>query len=251
MDMPVVAASALPQGPAIPSKADLEGWNQELELAAAEKRVAWALARWPGEIVLSSSFGAQAAVSLHMVTTQQPDIPVILVDTGYLFPDTYAFIDRLAGELSLNLKVYRSKLSAAWQEARYGQLWTQGVDGIKRYNAINKVEPMNRALAELGARAWITGLRRKQSATRQHLNVLGLQDGRVKIHPIIDWSDRDVYQYLTAHRLPYHPLWEQGYISIGDVHTTHKITDEMDESAARFFGLVRECGIHQPADYSI
>jgi len=235
----------------VPNGVEIAEWNRELEAAKAEQRVAWALKRWKPGIVMTSSFGAQAAVSLHMVTTQWPEIPVILIDTGYLFPETYGFIDRLTTDLSLNLKVYRSQVSPAWQEARYGQLWTQGVDGIKRYNRLNKVEPLHRALAELSAHAWITGLRRKQSPSREHLGVLGIQDRRVKVHPVIDWSDRDIYDYLLRHHLPYHPLWEQGYISIGDVHTTHKITDGMDESAARFFGLVRECGIHEPADFSI
>ncbi|STU62048.1 phosphoadenylyl-sulfate reductase [Klebsiella pneumoniae subsp. ozaenae] len=108
----------------------------------------------PGNYVLSSSFGIQAAVSLHLVNQIRPDIPVILTDTGYLFPETYQFIDELTDKLKLNLKVYRAAESAAWQEARYGKLWEQGVEGIEKYNEINKVEPMNRALKELNAQTW-------------------------------------------------------------------------------------------------
>jgi hypothetical protein len=84
-------------------------------------------------VVLTSSFGAQSAVCLHLVT-QQADIPVVLVDTGYLFPETYQFIDELSERLSLNLHIYRAQHSAAWQEARYGKLWEQGLEGIERYN---------------------------------------------------------------------------------------------------------------------
>lgn len=94
-------------------------------------------------------------MSLHLVNQIHPDIPVILTDTGYLFPETYRFIDELTDKLKLNLKVYRATESAARQEARYGKLWEQGVEGIEKYNDINKVEPMNRALKELNAQ---TGL---------------------------------------------------------------------------------------------
>lgn len=226
------------------SENELASLNVTLEARTAEERVAWAFQQFQPRIVLSSSFGAQAAVCLHMATVQWPQIPVVLIDTGYLFPETYRFIDELTTRLNLNLKVYRAELSPAWQEQRYGKLWEQGVEGIKRYNQINKVEPMKRALAELGADAWISGLRRKQSSTRAHLGVLARQDGRVKIHPIIDWTDRDVHTYLTRHELPYHPLRDQGYLSIGDTHTTRRLTDGMTEEETRFFGLIRECGLH-------
>jgi phosphoadenosine phosphosulfate reductase len=215
----------------------------------AEQRVAWALEQFAGHIVLSSSFGAQAAVSLHMVTRQWPDIPVILIDTGYLFPETYHFIDQLSERLSLNLKVYRAKLSPAWQEARHGKLWEQGLSGIEKYNRINKVEPMQRALGELQARAWIAGLRRQQSSSRRDLGVCVERNGLLKVHPLIDWTDRDVYRYLKRHDLPYHPLWHQGYVSIGDTHTTQPLLEGMTEEQTRFFGLKRECGLHD--DFSI
>ena len=224
---------------------DLAAMNRELELLSAEQRVAWTLENFPGQVVLTSSFGAQSAVCLHLVTVQQPDIPVVVVDTGYLFPETYRFIDALSERLALNLHIYRAEQSAAWQEARYGKLWEQGLEGIERYNRINKVEPMQRALKELNAAAWISGLRRQQAQSRQNLDVLLWRNGRCKVHPLIDWTDRDVYRYLTQHDLPYHPLWEQGYVSIGDVHTTQRLADGMSEEDTRFFGLKRECGLHE------
>jgi phosphoadenosine phosphosulfate reductase len=124
-------------------------------------------------------------------------------------------------------------------------LWEQGKEGIERYNQYNKVEPMRRALRELGARGWITGLRRQQSRSRANLGVLALQNDVVKIQPIIDWTDRQVFQYLTKHGLPYHPLWEKGYVSIGDTHTTRPLGAGMTEEETRFFGLKRECGLHE------
>ena len=233
------------QGSAALPGFDLEGTNQELATVGAEQRVAWALENFPGRVVLTSSFGAQSAVCLHMVTQQQPDIPVVLVDTGYLFPETYRFIDELSERLSLNIHIYRAELSAAWQEARYGKLWEQGVEGIDRYNRFNKVEPMQRALKDLKAAAWISGLRRQQAKSRQNLDVLLWRNGRCKVHPLIDWTDRDVYRYLSQYNLPYHPLWHQGYVSIGDTHTTRRLLDGMTEEETRFFGLKRECGLHE------
>lgn len=219
--------------------------NAQLEALSAQERVAWALAHLPGEFVLSSSFGIQAALMLHLVSQQKRDIPVILTDTGYLFPETYQFIDQLTERLQLNLKVYRAQLSAAWQEARYGKLWEQGVEGIERYNQLNKVEPMARALSELNAKTWFSGLRREQSGSRGNLPVLAIQRGRFKFLPVIDWSNKDVFYYFKEHDLPYHPLWEQGYLSVGDTHTTTKWEPGMSEEETRFFGLKRECGLHE------
>ncbi len=113
--------------------------NQHLESLTAQERVVWGLENLQGNHALSSSFGIQAAVMLHLLTSVKSDIPVVLTDTGYLFPETYQFIDELTERLNLNLKVYSAPVSAAWQEARYGKLWEQGVEGIERYNQINKV----------------------------------------------------------------------------------------------------------------
>lgn len=218
--------------------------NVALARLTAEQRVAWALEHVHGEHVLSSSFGAQAAVSLHLVTRQQPRMPVVLIDTGYLFPETYQFVDELTERLALNLKVYRSPLSRAWMEARHGRLWEQGVAGLDRYNQLRKVEPMQRALAELGAASWFAGLRRGQSRSRATIDFAEHRNGRWKFHPLADWTDRDVGHYLARHGLPYHPLWSQGYVSIGDIHTSHRWEPGMDAEDTRFFGLKRECGLH-------
>ena len=218
--------------------------NARLAGQSAEERVQWALEHLPGGHALSSSFGAQAAVSLHLVSSAAPSIPVILVDTGYLFPETYRFIDELVLRLGLNLKVYQSAVSPAWLEARHGRLWEQGIDGIGRYNDLRKGEPMQRALAELGVGSWFAGLRRQQTRSRRAIRPLEFRQGRWKVHPIFDWTDRQVFQYLGRHDLPYHPLWHQGYVSIGDWHTTRSLAEAGDAEATRFFGLKRECGLH-------
>ena len=222
----------------------LDEANAVLERMHAEKRVDWALEHLPGNHALSSSFGAQAAVSLYLVTRAAPEIPVVLVDTGYLFPETYRFIDELAVRLELNLKVYQPSVSPAWLEARYGRLWEQGIEGIERYNDLRKGEPMQRALQDLEVGSWFAGLRRQQSRSRSAIRPIEFRRGRWKVHPIFDWTDRQVFQYLGRHDLPYHPLWHQGYVSIGDWHTTRSLADAGDAEATRFYGLKRECGLH-------
>lgn len=226
----------------------LAALNQALLALPAAARVAWAFEHLPGAHVLSSSFGIQAAVSLHLLVQQQPTIPVILTDTGYLFAETYQFIDSLTERLQLNLQVFRSPLSPAWQEARYGRLWEQGLDGLAQYNQLNKVEPMQRALEQLQAGTWFAGLRRAQASSRASLPVLSVQRGCFKFLPIVDWDNRQVHRYLTEHGLPYHPLWEQGYLSVGDTHTTRKWEPGMSEEETRFFGLKRECGLHESGE---
>lgn len=226
----------------------------DLELASATERVRWAYETYGDKLVLSTSFGVQSAVMLHLVTTQIPNIPIIFVDTGYLFPATYNFAAELTERLQLNLKTYIPKQTAAQQEALYGKLWEEGVEGLERYNRINKVEPMNRAVKELGAEAWLSGLRRTQSSSRSERKVVEAQNKMTKIYPIIDWNDRDIYEYLTENNLPYHPLWDQGYVSVGDWHSTKKLGEGMTEEETRFGGLKRECGLHEAnggADFQI
>jgi phosphoadenosine phosphosulfate reductase len=226
----------------------------DLEQATAEERVRWAIETFGDGLVMTTSFGIQSAVMLHLATRVAPRIPVIFIDTGYLFPETYRFASELTERLQLNLKKFVPAMTAAEQEALYGKLWEQGLDGLKRYNFINKIEPMERAVRELGATAWLAGLRRTQASTRENLRAVQAQNKITKIHPIIDWDDRRVYRYLTEHKLPYHPLWEQGYVSVGDWHSTSKLLDGMNEEDTRFGGLKRECGLHEPsgkADFQI
>ena len=223
----------------------LAALNQWLEGLDADARLRWALTHVPGVATLSTSFGAQSAALLHLATRHVPALPVVLVDTGYLFPETYRFADELRARLGLNLHVTAAPESAAWFEARHGRLWEQGLEGIERYNQLRKVEPMQRALQALGTTLWIAGLRRDQSRSRRQRQVLERAGERWKLHPILDWRDRDIGRYLATHGLPYHPLWEQGYVSIGDVHTTRPLGEDLDAEATRFFGLKRECGLHE------
>lgn len=217
----------------------------ELESANALDRVNWALDNLPGQFVLTSSFGIQSAVLLHLVTQVQPDIPVLFIDTGYLFPETYQFAETLTQRLNLNVRVVTPEWTPARLESVYGKLWEGGLEGLERYNRLMKVQPMESALNDLEVGTWFAGLRRQQASSRADRPVVEQRaDGRFKVYPLIDWTNRDVHDYLTQHDLPYHPLWEKGYVSVGDWHTSAPLTGNMTEEETRFFGLKRECGLH-------
>jgi phosphoadenosine phosphosulfate reductase len=222
----------------------LNQWNELLEKQTATERVEWSMENLPSQFVLSSSFGIQSAVMLHMLTQVDANIPVLITDTGHLFPETYQFIEQLTDRLNLNLQVYSATESAAWQQAKYGEEWAKDETSLKAYNRRNKVEPLERGLTELNAATWFSGVRRQQSEHRQGLPVVSILRGRFKVHPIINWSNKDVHEYLTKHNLPYHPLWDQGYVSVGDTHSTRPLTLGMNESDTRFGGMARECGLH-------
>ncbi|MDJ0577553.1 MAG: phosphoadenylyl-sulfate reductase [Xenococcaceae cyanobacterium MO_234.B1] len=227
---------------------DLELVNQELAQENAIAIVEWSHATFGDGLVMSTSFGIQAAVMLHLVTRVIPDIPVIWVDTGYLPPETYRFAEELTKRLQLNLQVYQSPISPARMEALHGKLWEQNdLEAVNYYDYIRKVEPMQRALDELKATAWLAGLRSDQTQHRQTLRRVDRQEELYKIHPILYWNSRDIYQYLTANDLPYHPYFDLGYVTVGDWHSSRPLTAEDNhERDTRFNGLKQECGLHLP-----
>ena len=230
------------------SQPDLTSINAELGDAEPADLVRWADETFGDRLIMTTSFGVQAAVMLHLVTRVLPDIPVVFIDTGFHFPETYKFADELTDRLKLNLKVYEPVLSPAWMVARHGRLWEQNTpEALNEYDQMRKVEPMQRALKELDAAAWLAGLRSDQTDHRATLRRVETQDGRFKVHPILHWSTKDVHEYLKRHDLPYHPLHEKGYASIGDWHSTVPVNATDDERAGRFLGLKQECGLHLPA----
>ncbi len=225
---------------------DLDEENRAVGASTAEELIAWASDRFGDKLIASTSFGATSAVMLHLVHRVAPRTPIICVDTGYLFPETYQFAEALTQRLKLDVRFYSAQVSPARQEALYGKLWEQGEDGVNRYLQINKVEPMQRAIRELGAEAWMAGLRAEQTEHRAGLRRVDRQDGRVKVHPVLHWTSDDMTAYMDLHDLPYHPMVQQGYRSIGDHHSTIPTTAEMDPRDGRILGKTRECGLHLP-----
>jgi phosphoadenosine phosphosulfate reductase len=205
-------------------------------------------------LVASSSFGLQASAMLHLIRKHAPDIPIIFVDTGYCFPETYQFSQSFIEDWELDIRVFNPAISAARQEALYGKLWEQSAEGNKKYALLNKVEPMNRALSEIGGDVWVSGLRRSQSSTRIDRAFAEKQKATMKVYPILDWADAQLEAYYHEHDLPRHPLEKEGFLTMGDWHSTRK--PDVGETAedTRFGGTKYECGLHQDSgqiDYQI
>jgi len=228
------------------STLDLDAVNSALAEASPEATLEWAGRTFGDRMIVTSSFGADSAVMLHLMSRVLPKVPVVFLDTGYLFAETYRFAEELTARLKLDVRVYSPLLTAARQEALHGKLWEGDARALERYHQINKVEPMDRALRELAPLAWIAGLRAKQNRYRAGLRKVELQDGVYKVHPILAWDDEEVHRYLRANDLPYHPLRKLGYRSIGDVHSTFPTEQGEDPRAGRRLGEHTECGIHLP-----
>jgi phosphoadenosine phosphosulfate reductase len=195
-------------------------------------------------LVATTSFGLQAAVMLHLIHEYAPGIPVVFIDTGFLFPETYHYMNQLMSRFDrLDLRVYQPQYSAARMEALWGNLWEGDKEAQDRYGLITKVEPMNRALRELGADVWLSGLRRSQSETRLDRPFVERQKKTLKAYPILDWADAQVDLYYHQHDLPRHPLQAKGYVTMGDWHSTVPAIG-LDAQATRFNGEKYECGLH-------
>lgn len=194
-------------------------------------------------LVATTSFGIQAAVMLHLIHTHAPEIPVIFIDTGFLFPETYRYAQDLMARLELDLRIYQPSVSAARMRALWGNLWQGDKEATDRYAMLTKIEPLNRALRETGADAWLSGLRRSQSDTRATRPIVERQKKTLKAYPILDWADAQVEFYFHQHDLPRHPLAAKGYVTMGDWHSTRPATGKT-ATATRFNGEKYECGLH-------
>ncbi|WP_234047377.1 phosphoadenylyl-sulfate reductase [Luteolibacter pohnpeiensis] len=229
--------------PASESTLDAEALSAELAPLRAGDRLRLLHERLGDRLVASTSFGIQAAVMLHLIHENAPEIPVVFIDTGFLFPETYQYIEELMSKLKIDLRVYQPTYSAARIQALWGNLWEKKQDGADRYGLITKVEPMNRALREIGADVWISGLRRSQSKTRADRPFAEQQKRTLKTYPILDWADAQVDLYYHQHELPRHPLASKGYVTMGDWHSTRPEGTDGAE-ATRFDGNRYECGLH-------
>jgi phosphoadenosine phosphosulfate reductase len=196
---------------------------------------------------LTSSFQAEDVVVLHMVRDLLPRIPVLFLETGYHFPETLAYRDRIAAEWKLNLVNVLPEHTVAEQESEFGILYQSAPD---RCCGLRKVEPLFRSLAPYDT--WVTGLRREQSKSRANLQSeesFTLPTGHVlaKLSPLAEWSTRDVWQFAEAHDIPLLPLYEQGYTSVGCAPCTSLPFDANDPRSGRWSGRKLECGIHVQA----
>jgi phosphoadenosine phosphosulfate reductase len=236
---------------------DLAELNEQFELAEPQKIVAWAAGRFDSAhggqfddaLVMSSSFGADSAVMLHMATQMAPRIKIIFVDTGYIFPQTHQFMEELRRRLDLNVWVYRTRNDPIEYLHRAGEenpAWRKDIDACC---AANKNEPFERAMRDLAPRAWLRGIRRDQTKIRKDQRFIEWSDRYqcYAISPLLKSTSREIHGYLKKHDLPYHPLVEKGYSSIGcnPLSCTRAISADEDPRSGRWAGQNKvECGIN-------
>jgi phosphoadenosine phosphosulfate reductase len=223
---------------------ELKSKAKELEGAAPEEILRYAFSAFP-KVAISTAFGPEGCALVAMAVALKPDIQVFTIDTDFLFPESIALRERFVEKYGVKLEVLRGSVTLEEQNRRHGlNLWQRDTDTCC---ALRKIEPTERALH--GLDAWIAGLRRDQGASRADTEVLELRERSgeaplVKVNPLVGWTRKDTWDYLLKHEVPYNPLLDSGYKSIGCWPCTQPVSADADERAGRWGGQKSECGIH-------
>ena len=223
------------------STLDPEELNRTWEGAAPQDILRFGVESFPpGRLALVSAFGPASLVAIDLLSNVAPGLPVIFIDTLHHFPETLAHVERVRERYHLDLRVFRPAETRAAFEAEHGtRLWEHD---LERYQQVAKVEPFRRATAELDA--WFTGRRREQAKTRVQLPVFERGE-QIRVNPLANWTRSEVWRYILEHEIPYNPLHDQGFTSIGDEPLTTPVAPGEHERAGRWRGLGKtECGIH-------
>lgn len=226
---------------------ELKTWGASFETKPPQDVVAAAIERYRGKIVLACSFGAEDVVLVDMVQRVDPSVPLFYLDTEFLFPDTYATRDRVIERYGLKpaqVVQMKSLLTPQQQAEEHGDaLWSREPD---RCCQLRKVEPLTRVLR--GYDAWITGIRRDQAPSRANAGLIEWDEKfrLVKINPLARWTWADVWTYIKVYEVPYNPLHDQNYPSIGCTHCTVPVAPGDDPRAGRWKNFAKtECGLHK------
>ncbi len=233
-----------------PAATDIDAVADEYETRSAEDVIRWALDRFGPMVAISTSFQAVGAVILDIAHHVDPDVRVFTIDTGRLPQETYDLIDRVREYYGISVDVYYpDNEELALMVSKHGiNPFYRSVSLRLLCCNLRKVEPMNRALKDLDA--WITGLRRSQDETRANVDKIEVDTGHggiIKINPLADWSNDQVWEYIKANQVPYNELYDRGYTSIGCAPCTRTISPGEDLRAGRWWwekGMPKECGIH-------
>tara|TARA_B100000131_G_scaffold309386_1_gene339801 strand:+ start:65 stop:805 length:741 start_codon:yes stop_codon:yes gene_type:complete len=221
--------------------------NQYLEKVSPESRLEWAIQNFDKQFALTTSFGIQSSVLLHMIhlIKGKENAKIIWVDTGYLPKETYNYADQLTNRLNLNITVVQSDISPARMEALYGKLWEKNsIKDFEKYNSIRKVEPLEKAFKNFNINCWASGVRKDQTQHRKSMNFLDPFRDRLALRPLLDWTKKEIFYYMQDNNLPQHPLFEKGYSTVGDWHSSGPDNINKKGRETRFGGLKEECGIH-------
>jgi phosphoadenosine phosphosulfate reductase len=232
----------------LPSSTEIRALAQEFESAAPADVLTWASQSFPGRVAIGTSFQGAGLVTIHQAISAGLDLPVFTIDTGLLFPETLELKDRLEKFFGIEIEAVVPELTVEGQARELGaNLWERNPDLCC---SIRKVIPLQGKLSELDG--WISGLRRDQSSTRASTQVLELYEfdklrGKqiVKVNPLAGWTSAQVWDYIGKHRIPYNPLKDRGFRSIGCWPCTRCVIGDDSDRAGRWIGFDKtECGIH-------
>ena len=230
-----------------PNIIDLEICNQKLLNMNAQERIEWGYDIFNEDFALTTSFGLQSSVLLHLIQNSKikDKVKIFWIDTGYLPPETYIYADKLTKLLSLKVEVLQSHLSPARMEAVYGKLWENKNSGdLDKYHRIRKIDPLENGLSKYSIKCWVSGVRAEQTNNRSKMKVIDQIRNRYSLRPLLGWTKKDVFYYMKDKDLPHHPLFLQGYSSVGDWHSSTPESEDTQGRKTRFGGIKEECGLH-------
>lgn len=211
------------------------------ELDAEELVAALANSEFPGETAVTSSFGTESAVLLHLVARVDRSLPILFLQTGMLFEETISYVNELTERLALtNVRFVEPDATAVARSDPDRDLWITAPD---RCCYIRKVRPFRAALAEFSC--WVTGLKRSHGGARGDVQPLELEEGRIKVNPLAHWTNADIQNAFSRWSLPRHPLASRGYMSVGCIPCTAKCGTADNPRDGRWRNRAKtECGIH-------
>ncbi len=225
----------------------LDETREELKKLSAQELLIWGHEQFADKFVLTTSFGIQSAVLLHMtgIIPSRKKPKVIWIDTGYLPKETYVYADQLTKLFEIDLVINQSHVSPARMEALYGRLWETGSpEDFEKYHQMRKVQPLENALSKLDIQCWGSGVRKGQTNNRESMKLIDFIRGRLSLRPLLNWSKKDIFYYMQENNLPQHPLFEKGYSTVGDWHSSQAENINNKGRSTRFGGVSEECGIH-------
>ncbi len=235
------------------NKDNLEKLNEEVINLSSLEMLEWGFQKFENHLAFTTSFGIQSSVLLHLIQSSslKNKVKIFWIDTGYLPKETYLYANTLINKLSLNITILQSDISPAHMEAMYGKLWESNrVEDINKYHQIRKVDPLDTALKEYSINCWGSGVRAQQTTNRGKMKFIEYIRDTLSIRPLLGWSQKDIFYYMEEKKLPQHPLFTQGYSSVGDWHSSSAESSNTKGRSTRFGGIKQECGLHVN-DYQI
>jgi phosphoadenosine phosphosulfate reductase len=221
----------------------LTAWSQDLARATAEEILRWAVGTFGRKLTMATAFGAEGCCLIHLLAEIGPEVRIFNLDTGYQFPETLQLRERIKQRYGIAVEFVRPETTVAeYEEEHGGPLYRHRPDQCCHDR---KLEPLRQAVA--GYDAWISAIRRDQTPDRAQAEVVqwDRKFGLVKVNPLLFWSRRDVWKFLLDNAIPYNPLHDRGYPSIGCWPCTQAVGNGADERAGRWAGTSKkECGLH-------